>query len=150
MGNNASAQAAFDRAQGAVEAATGGITKCMSRDTGQVYCRHCAYVKVGLWSRCSMCGHHTYRCWRMFPCTNYQADDTMGAPPVTFGLHGKGVNINDMRVSGDGVALACESIAQVELSLDIMFSAFYLLCGDNGSGAPIKLRNFRGQIVDAQ
>jgi hypothetical protein len=40
MGNNASAQAAFDRArdqaQTAVEAATGGLTKCMSKDTGQV------------------------------------------------------------------------------------------------------------------
>ena len=40
MGNNASAQAAFDKArdkaQNAVEAATGGLTKCMSKDTGQV------------------------------------------------------------------------------------------------------------------
>ena len=40
MGNNASAQAAFDKArdkaQNAVEAATGGLTKCMSKDTRQV------------------------------------------------------------------------------------------------------------------
>lgn len=42
-----------------------------------------------------------------------QADDTTGAPPVTLGLHGKGIRINDMRVSGDGVALACEAISQV-------------------------------------
>ena len=38
MGANASAQMAFDKAQGAVTAATGGITKCMSKDTGQVVC----------------------------------------------------------------------------------------------------------------
>lgn len=44
MGNNTSAQAAFDKAQGAVEAATGGITKCMSRDTGQVMARVCVRV----------------------------------------------------------------------------------------------------------
>jgi hypothetical protein len=43
----------------------------------------------------------------------WQADDTTGPPPVTFGLHGKGIRINDMRVGGDGVALACEAIAQV-------------------------------------
>ena len=42
-----------------------------------------------------------------------QADDTMGAPPVTFGLHGKGIRINGMRVGGEGVALACEAISQV-------------------------------------
>ena len=36
MGNKASAQAALTKAQGAVEAATGGITKCMSRDVTQV------------------------------------------------------------------------------------------------------------------
>eukprot|EP00802_Teleaulax_amphioxeia_P029411 Tamp_31490.p1 GENE.Tamp_31490~~Tamp_31490.p1 ORF type:complete len:223 (+),score=44.83 Tamp_31490:54-671(+) len=79
MGNNASAQAAFDKArdkaQNAVEAATGGLTKCMSKDTGQ-------------------------------------AEDSMGAPPVTFGLHGKGIAINMMRVSGEGVALCCESLSQ--------------------------------------
>mmetsp|Transcript_24052 Transcript_24052/g.35282 ORF Transcript_24052/g.35282 Transcript_24052/m.35282 type:complete len:201 (-) Transcript_24052:211-813(-) len=75
MGANASAQMAFDKAQGAVTAATGGITKCMSKDTGQV-------------------------------------DESMGIPPVTFGLHSKGVEINDMRVSAEGVALACEAISQ--------------------------------------
>ena len=37
----------------------------------------------------------------------------MGAPPVTFGLHGKGIRINGMRVGGEGVALASETIAQV-------------------------------------
>ena len=39
----------------------------------------------------------------------------MGAPPVTFGLHGKGIRINGMRVGGEGVALASEAIAQVWL-----------------------------------
>jgi len=50
MGNNASAQAAFDRArdqaQTAVEAATGGLTKCMSKDTGQVGRGRCELMRV--------------------------------------------------------------------------------------------------------
>ena len=41
MGNNNSAQAAFDKAQSAVEAATGSITKCMSKDSSTVI-RVCA------------------------------------------------------------------------------------------------------------
>ena len=45
-----------------------------------------------------------------------QADDSMALPPVTFGLHGKAIRINDMRVGGEGVALACEAISQVALT----------------------------------
>ena len=62
------------------------------------------------------------------PHTYAQVDETSNLL-VTFGLHGKDILINDMRVSGNGVAIACECISQASSSSRTFFSrAFSIPC----------------------
>ena len=53
--------------------------------------------------------------------TQPQVDETSNLL-VTFGLHGKDILINDMRVSGNGVAIACECISQASSPSCTFFS----------------------------
>ena len=55
--------------------------------------------------------------------TQPQVDETSNLL-VTFGLHGKDILINDMRVSGNGVAIACECISQASSPSCTFFKSF--------------------------